>query len=79
VLAFFCCGFFMAFIDVYLVANLHDHGVGPTVSSVTFVALAALEVVGAVVAGRLCDAGPANRVLVQRLSVSHGVVRLAVL
>jgi predicted MFS family arabinose efflux permease len=63
-LAFFCCGTSMAFIDVHLIPNLHDHGIPPTASSMTFVTLGAFEIAGAVVAGRLCDAGYVKRVLV---------------
>jgi predicted MFS family arabinose efflux permease len=63
-LGFFCCGVSMAFIDVHLVPNLHDHGVAPAATSATFMALGAFEIAGAVVAGRLCDAGFVKRVLV---------------
>ncbi|XVS66956.1 MFS transporter [Actinosynnema sp. CA-299493] len=57
ILPFFACGTTMAFIDVHLFPHMHDHGVAPVTSSVAFVLLGGLEIVGSLVAGRLCDKG----------------------
>ncbi|MDR6591798.1 MFS transporter [Saccharothrix longispora] len=57
ILPFVACGTTMAFIDVHLFPHMHDHGVAPVTSSVAFVLLGGLEIVGSLVAGRLCDKG----------------------
>ncbi|MBY8852485.1 MFS transporter, partial [Saccharothrix sp. MB29] len=57
ILPFTACGTTMAFIDVHLFPHMHDHGVAPVTSSVAFVLLGGLEIVGSLVAGRLCDKG----------------------
>ncbi|MEU5697211.1 MFS transporter [Actinosynnema sp. NPDC020468] len=57
ILPFFACGTTMAFIDVHLFPHMHDHGVSATTSSLSFVLLGALEIVGSLIAGRLCDKG----------------------
>ncbi|WNV82634.1 MFS transporter [Umezawaea sp. Da 62-37] len=57
ILPFFACGTTMAFIDVHLFPHMHDHGVTPAVSSLSFVLLGILEIIGSLVAGRLCDKG----------------------
>ncbi|WP_428965954.1 MFS transporter [Micromonospora fluostatini] len=57
VLAFVGCGSTMAFIDVHLFPHLHDHGVTPSVGASAVAVLGALEIVGSLVAGRLCDLG----------------------
>ncbi|MFD1147587.1 MFS transporter [Saccharothrix hoggarensis] len=57
ILPFFACGTTMAFIDVHLFPHMHDHGVTATTSSLSFVLLGSLEIVGSLIAGRLCDKG----------------------
>ncbi|MBQ1017619.1 MFS transporter [Micromonospora sp. D93] len=55
--AFVGCGVTMAFVDVHLVASLSEHHLGHGVESLTSVVLGAAELVGAIVAGYLCDRG----------------------
>jgi len=55
--AFVGCGVTMAFVDVHLVASLGDHHLGHNVESLTSALLGAAELVGAIVAGYLCDRG----------------------
>lgn len=57
VLAFGGCGVTMAFVDVHMVADMQMAGVHPTAVSVSIFVLGLLEIVGALVAGRLCDRG----------------------
>lgn len=62
-LAFFGCGVTMGLIDVHLVASMQSHGMGGGTTSVTMVLLGAAEIVGALLAGYLCDKGQGLRVL----------------
>ncbi|MEU9508447.1 MFS transporter [Micromonospora sp. NPDC048170] len=57
VLAFIGCGTSMAFIDVHFFPHLHDHGISDSVGASAVAVLGALEVVGSLIAGRLCDLG----------------------
>jgi predicted MFS family arabinose efflux permease len=57
VLAFIGCGSTMAFIDVHLFPHLDDHGISSSVGASGVAVLGALEVAGALAAGRLCDLG----------------------
>ncbi|MER6591158.1 MFS transporter [Micromonospora purpureochromogenes] len=61
--AFVGCGVTMAFVDVHLVASLGDHHLGHNVESLTSALLGAAELVGAIVAGYLCDRGHSLAVL----------------
>ena len=47
----------MAFIDVHLFPHLHDHGISDSVGASAVAVLGALEIIGALAAGRLCDLG----------------------
>ena len=64
IVAFFACGGTMAFIDVHLFPHKHDEGVSTGVSSLSLVALGALEIVGSLVTGRLCDRGAIRTTLI---------------
>ncbi|NLU80668.1 MFS transporter [Micromonospora sp. HNM0581] len=64
VLAFVGCGSTMAFIDVHLFPHLHDHGISDSVGASAVAVLGALEIVGALAAGRLCDLGWTRATLV---------------
>jgi predicted MFS family arabinose efflux permease len=64
VLAFIGCGTTMAFIDVHLFPHLSDHGISSSVGASGVAVLGALEIVGALVAGRLCDLGWVRATLV---------------
>lgn len=55
--AFIACGVTMAFIDVHLFPHMHDHGVSPGISSLSVAVLGVLEIIGGLIAGRLCDRG----------------------
>ncbi|WP_320067223.1 MFS transporter [Micromonospora sp. RTGN7] len=57
VLAFIGCGTTMAFIDVHFFPHLHDHGISDSVGASAVAVLGALEIIGALAAGRLCDLG----------------------
>ncbi|HEX5541041.1 MAG TPA: MFS transporter [Micromonospora sp.] len=57
VLAFIGCGSTMAFIDVHLFPYLNDHGISSSVGASAVAVLGALEIVGALIVGRLCDLG----------------------
>jgi predicted MFS family arabinose efflux permease len=57
VLAFIGCGSTMAFIDVHLFPHLNDHGISSSVGASGVAVLGALEIAGALAAGRLCDLG----------------------
>ncbi|WP_426624816.1 MFS transporter [Leifsonia sp. McL0607] len=63
VLAFMACGVTMAFVDVHLIPDMHDHGVAPTTVSTAMVLLGFTEIVGAFVAGFFCDRGRIRSVL----------------
>lgn len=58
------CGVTMAFIDVHMVNSMHMAGVGPSAISGAVFLLGLLEIVGALVAGRLCDSGYVRQTLV---------------
>jgi predicted MFS family arabinose efflux permease len=64
IFAFFACGITMAFIDVHLFPHMHDHGVPSAIGSLSVVVLGALEIVGGLLAGRLCDLGRIRGTLV---------------
>lgn len=64
VLAFIGCGTTMAFIDVHFFPHLHDHGMSSTVGSSAIAVLGALEILGSLIAGRLCDVGRIKATLV---------------
>lgn len=53
--AFFGCGVTMAFIDVHTVAHFHDVGLSDHAISLALILLGTTEVVGALLAGYLCD------------------------
>lgn len=53
--AFFGCGVTMAFIDVHTVAHFHDVGLSDHAISLALILLGTTEVVGALIAGYLCD------------------------
>lgn len=57
VLAFIGCGSTMAFIDVHLFPHLDDRGISSSVGASGVAVLGALEIAGALAAGRLCDMG----------------------
>jgi predicted MFS family arabinose efflux permease len=57
VLAFIGCGSTMAFIDVHLFPHLDDRGISSSVGALGVAVLGALEIAGALAAGRLCDMG----------------------
>ncbi|HEX6498921.1 MAG TPA: MFS transporter [Micromonosporaceae bacterium] len=57
VLAFIGCGTTMAFIDVHLFPYLHDHGISSSTGASAVAVLGALEIIGSLVVGRLCDLG----------------------
>ncbi|MDQ3403951.1 MAG: MFS transporter [Actinomycetota bacterium] len=57
IIAFFGCGSTMAFVDVHLYPHMHDHGVPTSVGSTSIAVLGAVEIIGSLVAGRLCDLG----------------------
>jgi predicted MFS family arabinose efflux permease len=63
-LAFGGCGVTMAFVDVHLVADLHMAGMDSNVVSGALALLGAFEIVGSLVAGRLCDRGLIRSTLV---------------
>ncbi|MGK5730423.1 MFS transporter [Streptomyces sp. URMC 124] len=62
--AFFACGATMAFIDVHMLTYLSDMHVDSGVSSLSLVLLGICEIIGSLIAGRLCDRGFIKRVLV---------------
>ncbi|KOX18930.1 hypothetical protein ADK67_34835 [Saccharothrix sp. NRRL B-16348] len=77
ILPFFACGTTMAFIDVHLFPHMHDHGVAPVTSSVAFVLLGGLEIVGSLVAGRLCDKGLIRATLIGGYALRAGAMMIA--
>lgn len=56
-LAFGGCGVTMAFVDVHLVADMNMAGMQPPVVSGSLAILGTLEILGSLVAGRMCDRG----------------------
>jgi predicted MFS family arabinose efflux permease len=56
-IAFGGCGVTMAFVDVHFVADMNMAGMRPAVVSGSLASLGALEIVGSLVAGRMCDRG----------------------
>lgn len=62
--AFFGCGTTMAFVDVHFVASMNLHGVRPGSTSFALALLGAFEILGSLLAGRLCDKGMIKRTLV---------------
>jgi len=63
-LAFIGCGMTMAFIDIHLFPHMADHGVPASLGSLAVAVLGVLEIVGSLVAGRLCDIGRIRATLV---------------
>ncbi len=61
--AFFACGATMAFIDVHEITYLTDAHISSGVISASLVVLGACEIVGSLIAGRLCDRGSVKGVL----------------
>ncbi|MDQ2882572.1 MAG: MFS transporter [Actinomycetota bacterium] len=53
--SFFGCGVTMGFIDVHVVAHMQEIQDSPTVISSAMIVLGVMEIVGSIVAGRLCD------------------------
>lgn len=64
IVSFFACGVTMAFIDVHLFPHMHDLGVPKGVGSAAVAVLGVLELIGCLVAGRLCDLGRIRATLV---------------
>lgn len=62
-LAFMACGVTMAFVDVHLIPDMNDHGVSSAALSSAMVLLGVMEIIGAFVAGILCDRGFIRSVL----------------
>ncbi len=62
--ALFACGATMAFIDVHMMAYLSDNHISKGVSSGCMVLLGGCEIVGSLVAGRLCDRSMVKSVLI---------------
>jgi predicted MFS family arabinose efflux permease len=66
---FFACGTSMAFIDVNMVADMHDHHISSGMISVSMVLLGATEICGAMAAGYMADRGRQRLVLVGSYAV----------
>ncbi|WP_181070391.1 MFS transporter [Rathayibacter rathayi] len=56
-LAFMACGATMAFINVHLMPDMADHGVTSTAMSSAMILIGSTEIIGAFIAGLLCDRG----------------------
>lgn len=56
-LAFMACGATMAFINVHLMPDMADHGVTSTAMSSAMIFIGSTEIIGAFIAGLLCDRG----------------------
>lgn len=61
--SFFGCGVTMGFIDVHIVAHMQETNSSAPVISGALIVLGVTEIIGAVVAGRLCDRFPGRYIL----------------
>lgn len=77
IIAFGACGVTMAFLEVHLFPHMHDHGVSPAVGSVSVSVLGIVEIIGGLVAGRLCDRGRVRTVLVGAYLVRAAAMTLS--
>lgn len=76
IIPFIACGITMAFIDVHLFAHMHDHGVPSGIGALSVAVLGALEIIGGLIAGRLCDRGRIRTTLLVAYLVRAGSMLL---
>ncbi|OFB41313.1 hypothetical protein CcI156_12880 [Frankia sp. CcI156] len=74
--AFTGCGITMAFVDVHLVTDLHEHGMSPGVVSGTLAMLGVFEILGSLAAGRRCDRGRVRQTLLVGYALRGGAMVL---
>lgn len=74
--AFTGCGVTMAFVDVHMVADMDMAGMQPPVITGSLILLGILEIIGGLVAGRMCDRGAIKRTLMVGYALRGGAMLL---